>query len=360
MAIVKEERKLRIGVVGCGPIAQVGHFDAIRKARNATLYAICDVNEALLDKVRHIHNPVTAYSNYQAMLDDDTVDAVLVATSDYFHVQLAQEALAGGKPVFVEKPLGVTVEECVDLAAQVNKTGLVLQVGNNRRFDPGMRCAYDFIHEEMGEIWAVKAWYCDSAFRYTMTDNLFPPIIKIGTSKKPPFDEKSDKKRYFLMTHGSHLVDTARHLGGTIEAVEAKLVERSGAFSWFVHVEFAGGAHGHLDLTIPIQGDFEEGFRVYGDHGSVNGRAYLPWFHKSSEVECFSSRDTTYRRPLGADANTYKLQIESFADVVLNKARMVGASVWDGLATVQTMVAISRSAESGRPMAIREMEGAVQ
>jgi len=49
--VKKEERLLRIGVLGCGPISQMAHFDACRKARNAELYAICDLADDLLDKM---------------------------------------------------------------------------------------------------------------------------------------------------------------------------------------------------------------------------------------------------------------------------------------------------------------------
>ena len=67
-------------------------------------------------------------------------------------------------------------------------------------------------------------------------------------------------------------------------------------------VEFADGSAGQLDLTVAVRGDFEEGFRVTGEYGSVNGRLYLPWYHKAGEVECFNVKDNVYRRPLGADA----------------------------------------------------------
>ena len=74
---------------------------------------------------------------------------------------------------------------------------------------------------------------------------------------------------------------------------------------------------------------------------------HLPWFHKSSDVECFSTRDRQFHRVLGEDAYTYKLQIEAFADTILNGVPQTGASLDDGLAAVQAMVAIARSVESG-------------
>jgi predicted dehydrogenase len=359
MPITKEPRLLRLGVLGCGPIAQFAHFDACRKARNAELYAICDLAEDLLERMAAIHRPQVSYRDYNDLLADPRVEAVIIATADQFHVPLCRKALAAGKHVLVEKPLGVTVEECEALRRQVQETGLVLQVGHNRRFDPGITFARRFIQEEMGELMALKAWYCDSVYRYTMTDNLQPIPLTSAQARRPAGDPKADKRRYFMLAHGSHLVDLARFLGGELVSVRARLVEKFGAYCWFVGVDFAAGSVGHLDLTITVRGDFEEGFRVYGQHGSVNGRVYLPWYHKSSQVECFSVKDGLYRRPLGEDAYTYKRQIEGFAETILHGVPLHGAGVDDGLAAMRAMVAIARSVETGETIQLADVTGGI-
>jgi predicted dehydrogenase len=355
----KESRLLRIGILGCGPIAQFAHFEACRKARNGDLYAACDVAEDLLQKMAAIHEPRVLYRDFEQMLEDDQVEAVIVAASDQFHVPLCKQALAAGKHVLVEKPLGIAIEECEQLRQMALEKGLVVQVGNNRRFDPGIVFARRFIREEIGQLMAFKAWYCDSTYRYTMTDNLQPIPIASASARRPEGNPKADKRRYFLLTHGSHLVDTARFLGGEIRAVRARLIERFGAFCWFVEADFAEGALGHLDLTIAVRGDFEEGFQIYGEEGSVKGRVHLPWFHKSSEVECFSTRDRQFHRPLGEDAHTYKLQVEGFADTILHGAPQAGAGIDDGVAAMRAMVAISRSVETGEKIKLVDCMGAV-
>ena len=151
----REDRLLRIGVLGCGPIAQFAHFDACRKARNAELYAMCDRATDLLARMAAVHQPRVTYSDYDQMLADPQVEAVIIAAADQFHVALCQQALAAGKHVLVEKPLGVTVEECDLLRADVRRSGLVVQVGYMKRFDPGIQFAHRFIHEEMGQRLAV-------------------------------------------------------------------------------------------------------------------------------------------------------------------------------------------------------------
>jgi predicted dehydrogenase len=357
--IAKEDRCLRIGVLGCGPIAQFAHFEACRKARNAELHAICDLADDLRRRMGGIHQPSVIYADYATMLADPSVEAVIIAIADEFHVSAALQAIAAGKHVLVEKPLGTSIESCRELRGRAAAAKLVVQVGNNRRFDPGIAFARKFIAEEMGQRIALKSWYYDSVFRYTMTDNLQPIPIASTKALRPEGDPKADKRRYFLLTHGSHLVDTARFLGGPIASVRARLLERFGCFCWFIAAEFEDGSLGHLDLQIPIRGDFQEGFQVFGEHGSVSARVHLPWFHKSSDVECFSAKDRQFHRVLGEDAHTYKRQLEAFADTILKGAPQEGASLDDGVAAVQTMVAIARSVESGKSVKIADAGGGV-
>jgi predicted dehydrogenase len=137
------------------------------------------------------------------------------------------------------------------------------------------------------------------------------------------------------------------------------MLERSGAFCWFIETEFASGALGHLELTIPMRGDFEEGFQIRGEQGSVQGKVFLPWFQKSSEVECFSEKDRTYRRPLGEDAHTYKLQLEGFADTILNGRPQHGANMEDGIASMRALVAVARSVERGELVRLSDVTGGV-
>ena len=80
--IAKDERCLRIGVLGCGPIAQFAHLDACRKAKNAELYAICDLADDLRERMQEVHRPQVAYADYDAMLADPRVEAIIIAIAD--------------------------------------------------------------------------------------------------------------------------------------------------------------------------------------------------------------------------------------------------------------------------------------
>jgi hypothetical protein len=72
----QDNRRLHIGLLGCGPISQAAHLDAIRKARNADLYAISDIAEDLTARLAAIYQPEAVYNNFAAMLADPHVEAV--------------------------------------------------------------------------------------------------------------------------------------------------------------------------------------------------------------------------------------------------------------------------------------------
>lgn len=357
--MTRSERTLKIGVLGCGPIAQAAHLESCRRARNAELWAICDRAPGLVERMAAIHQPARTYLEYGEMLADPDVEAVIIAVADQFHVAAGSAAIAAGKHVLVEKPIGVTVEEAEALRDAAAAAGVVLRVGSMKRYDPGIAFARDFIDDQIGEVIAVKAWYADSTERYTMTDNLQPLIVRSAAALRPAGNPKSDKRRYFLLGHGSHLVDTARFLAGEIVAVRATLVEKVDIHCWFAEAAFASGAVGHLDLTVAVRMDWHEGFTVYGEHGSVLGKTFNPWYLRSSEVACYSSRDRLYRQPLGADGHVYRRQVEGFAEAVLTGIPGDGADGDDGVAAVRALVAIARSTERGDWVQLDDVMGAV-
>ncbi len=351
--------KLKVGIVGAGPIAQAGHFEACRRAKNVELYAICDLADDLLEHAAVLHQPEKLYKFYSDMLEDENVDAVIIAVSDAYHVPLTTQTILAGKPVLVEKPLGTSLTEVVELEELVNATGVKLQVGHMKRFDEGIAFAQKFIQEEIGELLALKAWYCDSTYRYTVTDNVQPIIRKSDSAQKPEGDPKADKAQYYMLAHGSHLVDTARFLAGEMVSCQARLVEKFGAYNWFVDVEFANGANGHLDLTVAVRMDWHEGFQIYGEYGSVLGKTYNPWLLKSSDVQCFSVKDNQYHQPIGADGHSYRLQVESFADSILNDKPIQGATIEDGVASVRAMLAIAESVKTGERVNLADVTGSI-
>lgn len=339
----KPTHQLNVGILGCGPIAQFAHFESCQKADKVVLHSICDAAEDLLYRMQMVWQPKKAHSDYQKMLEDPDLDAVIIATADQFHVPLALKAVRAGKHVLVEKPLSHSVEECRQLQEAALRHQVIVQVAHMKRFDPGISYAQEFISTKLGELLALKAWYGDNTQRYTMTDNLQPLPVKSQKTVKPRTDTKADLDRYYLMAHGSHLLDTANFLAGPIGSLHARLRKKFNAHCWFVEVEFKNGAIGHLDLTIKIRGDWHEGFQVYGEAGTVFAKTYNPWFYKSSDVECYLESEQLFYRPLGADGFSYRRQLEHFADVILHQKKMRGTEIGQALEVTKGMIAIMRS-----------------
>lgn len=349
---------LRIGVLGAGPIAQFGHFEACSKASNAELYAICDVAEDLAERMAITHDAGHVFTDYDAMLADPNVEGVVVATSDPFHVPMSIKALEAGKAVLSEKPLGINVEDVLELEAAVERTGGYLQVGHMKRFDPGIEAAKHFIDTKMGDIQALKAWYCDSTHRYTNTDAIQPLPVRSANARKPAGDPKADKQSYFMLAHGSHLVDLMRHLAGEITAVSARLSQKFGAYCWFVDVEFANGTLGHMDLTVAVRMDWHEGFQMYGEHGAILAKTFNPWYYRSSEVDIFDEETASTTRVLGADGHFFKRQVEGFARAARGEMTQA-AGIVDGVQSVKVMAAIRQSVASGMPVDVASARGMV-
>ena len=247
--VKKEEKCLKVGVLGCGIINQAAHLIGCSKARNIHLQAICDVAEDLLRKMAAIYEPDSIYTDYADMLADPQVEAVIIGVGDQFHVPLAKMAVEAGKHVFLEKPMGVSIEECEELKAAAEAKSLVLQIGHMKRFDEGLQFAKQFKEEKMGEITTYKGWYCDSVGRYTLTDNVMPILYSSGSMRKPSGNPKAVLDHYYILGHGSHLLDTALYFMGPIDRISARYVHKGSMHSWLIDCDFACGAIGTLDLT---------------------------------------------------------------------------------------------------------------
>lgn len=358
--VTKERKCLKVGILGCGTISQAAHLEAAVKARNIELVAICDVAEEVLMKMAAVYGPQRVYSDYAGMLEDPELEAVIIGIGDQFHAACTKQALMAEKHVLVEKPLGVMLEECEELQRIAKEKGLVVQVGNMKRFDGGLQFARKFVREEIGEVTTFKAWYCDSTGRYQVCDNVMPPIYSSPDMKKPEGNPKADMEKYYLLGHASHLFDTARYLMGDITSVEVKHAVKANLYSWLIACDFENGAIGNLDLTIAVRADWHEGFQIYGTNGTVLAKTYNPWILRTSEVECCNESTGLIKKPYIPDGHFYRRQLEGFAEVILEGKEQTGASLEDGTAALRAIIATYESLRNnGRKTCLRAMKGGI-
>ncbi len=127
---------LKIALVGAGNLARWVHLPHIRKLQNVGLRAIYSANGARGKSYAVRFKADYCATDYDEILRDPEVDAVLIASRNQHHARQALDALSAGKHVFVEKPMALTDEECISLERAVAESKLVLTVGFNRRFAP--------------------------------------------------------------------------------------------------------------------------------------------------------------------------------------------------------------------------------
>jgi predicted dehydrogenase len=148
---------LRIGVIGLGSRSALGRH-AHRPGEGSRVVAVCDLDPEALARARERYGDEVRTTTDHRDLLDGSVDAVLLVTPDDAHEDLAVDILTAGVPVYVEKPLTITVEGCDRVLAAAREHGARLYVGHNMRHMPMVLLLRDLILR--GEIGEVKAVWC--------------------------------------------------------------------------------------------------------------------------------------------------------------------------------------------------------
>ena len=135
---------LRFGVIGLGlrrNLARAAH----RPARGFSVAALCDTDPAALQRGVELLGVEDTVDDHRKLLDRDDIDAVLVLTPDDTHEAIAVECLRAGKPVYLEKPMHITIEGCDAILRAAYETGTRLYVGHNMRHMGVVRTMRDVI-----------------------------------------------------------------------------------------------------------------------------------------------------------------------------------------------------------------------
>ncbi len=336
---------VRLGVVGCGRIAQVAHLPAATKAAGIELAAVCDPSPHLSGAVGARYG-VPAFTELEAMLDT-ALDAVVVATPDRLHHEHALAALEAGKHVLVEKPLAPEPDDARHLGEISDRLGLKLQVGAMKRHDPGIEYARAAV-ARIGRVLSMGTWYrVMAALRPPTEATLFPEVVVDPDVRAREAAYKADRGRYLLTTHGAHVFDGIRSLVGDLTGVSVVRTEMGGDFAWHGRGTIArGGGTATFEIVADVHADWSEGFDIYGEFGHVSVRSWFPFYRRASEVRCYIESEGEASSPRFGDSDPYERQLESFARAIIeNLATDPNAA--DGLAAVKMVVASAESARRG-------------
>lgn len=130
--------KVRIGIIGCGGIANGKHMPALSKQKNAEMVAFCDlvVERAEAAKARYGTPDAKVYTDYTKLLEDKSIDVVHVLTPNRMHSPITVAALEAGKHVMCEKPMAINSEEAKKMLDAAKRTGKKLTIGYQNRQRP--------------------------------------------------------------------------------------------------------------------------------------------------------------------------------------------------------------------------------
>lgn len=157
-------KRLRVGVVGCGVIAQVMHLHYLRELRDHfEISAICDISPTVLDQIGREYGVERRFIDWQRLLEE-SLDAVMVLTPGS-HAPIAIAAAQAGRHVFIEKPIALSQKEGEEIIAAGKKAGVRLMVGYMKQYDP----AVERMREELRslpDLRAVRSTTLEYPFRW--------------------------------------------------------------------------------------------------------------------------------------------------------------------------------------------------
>lgn len=153
-------KKLKIGIIGCGGIANGKHMPALSKLDMVQMTAFCDIIREKAQNAAEKYGTKDAkvYTDYRELLKDKTIDAVHVCTPNRSHSFITVDALHTGKHVMCEKPMAKTSEDAVKMLEAAKETGKKLTIGYQNRFRPDSQYLHKACEEgQLGEIYFAKA-----------------------------------------------------------------------------------------------------------------------------------------------------------------------------------------------------------
>ena len=160
------DRALRVGVVGCGNFGRKAYVQNVAGSPDASLTALCDMDEARAEGVarefsddRHPESRPTVYTDYQQMIDRESLDIVMVATLGNVRPRVVIAALKGGAHVLAAKPMAPSLAEGEEMLETAKQADRLLMIGYNFRFRDDAQVVHRFIRDGgLGKPIFARAW----------------------------------------------------------------------------------------------------------------------------------------------------------------------------------------------------------
>ena len=206
---------IRAGIIGSGGRGR--YLTANFKELGVEMAAVCDVYEPNLQAgLKAASTGAKAYRNYKKLLEDKSIDAVLIATPDHWHAQMTIDAVEAGKDVYVEKPMAHKIDDGFRVIEAVRRTSRVVQVGTQRRsfelFQEGKRIVDS---GKLGDVRLVNSWWLNNqaSLREKKLEGKLDWQQWLGTAPKREIDPTRFFNWYYFWDYsGGLMIGQAAHV----------------------------------------------------------------------------------------------------------------------------------------------------
>lgn len=209
-------KKIGLGLIGLGYIGKI-HLQHSLKLANADLVAVSDISKRALKDARNVGARKT-FDNYEQLLRDSEVDAVIVALPTHLHLQCARRAAEERKNIFLEKPIARNVQEAQEIISAAQRNSVKLMIGYPARFNPGYRDLRGKINNgTLGDVEIARATNISCGpFFHRMQDYAPTPVPEWWFNKELTGGGA-------LMDLGCHMINLLRWYFGEITDIKSHL-----------------------------------------------------------------------------------------------------------------------------------------
>jgi predicted dehydrogenase len=344
---------IKIGIIGCGKIAQVRHIPEYADNKHAKLVGFFDINTARAGELAKKYKG-KAYASYQDLLADADIDAVSVCTANYSHAEISIAALKAGKHVLCEKPMATSLKECEAMVKAARESGRFLMLGHNQRLAKAHIKAKQLVEQgKIGEIVSFRTTFGHGG----------PETWSVDPGANVWFFDKNKAVMGAMADLGIHKTDLIHFLTGqTIIETIARLVtlDKRDASGALIGVDdnaiciyrLSGGAVGTMSASWTFYGEEDNSTILYGTKGIM--RIYEDPQHSiklitRSGKTIFYDTDQIQTN----DKQTKSGVIDKFIDcLVKNKEPEISGD--EALKTMRVIFASIESSKTGRAVSVNQ------
>lgn len=339
--------KVNVGLVGAGKIGRIHAENLAYRIPEANLVAVADVFGEAAEKCATDFQIPLASQDPQAVIQNKDLEAIIICSSTDTHAQFISDAAGAGKHIFCEKPIALDLDTIDSALAEVDKHGVKLQVGFNRRFDPNFKQAHDMVAAgKIGTPHIVHVIARDPA----------PPTLDYVKVSGGIFLDQTihdfDMARFLIESE----VEEIYALGGVM--VDPAIGEAGDIDTAIVTLRYANGAIGMIDNSRRAVYGYDQRVEVFGSEGSIvvgNNTPHTAVYSNANSVQ--SAKPLYFFLERYMDA--YAAEMKAFVSCILQDTPPPVTGI-DGRIPVVMGLAAWKSYRENRPVRLSEISNGMR